>query len=158
MTAETSGCPYCLSPLIQEVRPFSYHGFRLGNFEMLVCSVCRRVFHPAKTADAIEQAARSKGLFARIPIDGGNSTPSYMPEHDVTIEVVQDDEPPSTSREGEPNDVGAANRVLDPIRLQLFRASEAANCGGEMVPAQLKKEVEFRVQNEDWSKYEFIDG
>jgi len=127
MTSVPSGCPYCQSPLLEEVRPYTYGGMRLGNFEMLVCSVCRRVFHPANTSEAIEQAARSKGLFAPIPIDGDNSSPSFVPEYEMKIEVVQDDEPPFTSREGEPLDVGAANKVLGPIRLQLMRASEAAN-------------------------------
>ncbi len=56
-------CPHCESPLGKEKKPYILHGIVLGRFEVLVCTVCRRVYHPETTAKAIEEAAKEKGMW-----------------------------------------------------------------------------------------------
>jgi uncharacterized protein YbaR (Trm112 family) len=62
MTEETS-CPRCSTPLETEERPYTLGGFSLGRFEFLVCPVCKRVYHPLETSQAIEEAAKEKGIW-----------------------------------------------------------------------------------------------
>jgi len=93
---------------------------------MLVCSVCRRVFHPAETSDAIEQMARSKGLFAPIEIEGGNAGNEAQFDYPVYFEIVVSKAPPVVSKEGsqEPA-LMAQSPVLLPVPQS--RAASAAN-------------------------------
>ncbi len=61
-------CPHCSSPVKEEVRPVALHGVRLGRFPVLVCTVCHRVYHPEKTSQAIEEAAKSKGVWGLLAV------------------------------------------------------------------------------------------
>ena len=56
-------CPSCSSPLVATIRPYAYHGAYLGRFPFLVCTVCRRVYHPASSSIAIEEAVKANGLW-----------------------------------------------------------------------------------------------
>jgi DNA-directed RNA polymerase subunit RPC12/RpoP len=56
-------CPHCNSPILTEERAYALHGVPLGRFEFYVCSVCRRVYHPAATSKKIEEAAKALGLW-----------------------------------------------------------------------------------------------
>jgi len=49
--------------LRSEVRPYTLHGVYLGRFLFLVCTICYRVYHPERTSQDIETAARAKGLW-----------------------------------------------------------------------------------------------
>ena len=66
MRAPASSCPYCMSPLVVQPRPYIFSGLYLGRFQFLVCTVCARVFHPSETSSAIEVAARAKGIFPEV--------------------------------------------------------------------------------------------
>ena len=58
-------CSNCSSPLVTESRPYGLHGIYLGRFPFYVCSVCRRVYHPAVTSRTIEEIAKQKGLWGK---------------------------------------------------------------------------------------------
>lgn len=60
-------CPYCNVKLGTTKRPYSHMGVYLGHFEFDSCVVCRRFFQPKEVAIAIEQAARSKGVWGIGP-------------------------------------------------------------------------------------------
>lgn len=40
-SSEELSCPRCQSPLVQKKAPFYLHGEHVGNFESLVCDMCR---------------------------------------------------------------------------------------------------------------------
>ncbi len=92
MKAEKRTCPHCDSPLIEEERPYVLHGILLGRFPVLVCSVCRRVYHPGATAIAIEKAAREKGIW-------GLAAEREIP----TVELVPVDREPSVATVADEN-------------------------------------------------------
>ncbi len=96
MKAEKRTCPHCDSPLVDEERPYVLHGILLGRFPVLVCSVCRRVYHPGTTAVAIERAARKKGIWGLaadreiptvdlVPLDLGPSVTTVADENSLLI-------------------------------------------------------------------------
>ena len=131
MKVKNRTCPHCDSPLVDEERPYVLHGILVGRFPVLVCSVCRRVYHPGTTAVAIEKAARKKGIWGLaadreiptvdlVPLDLEPSVTTVADENSLLIigrkGDRRDSRPSGTTERPKTGSRSTRNRLSDSTR------------------------------------------
>lgn len=113
--ADKGNCPYCACPLKRQMKPYLLHGVYLGRFSFLVCSVCRRTYHPPKTSSEIEEAAKEKGLWG---LEGRSDSSSIVVvTRDTSTEKLDRSMPVMVSGES----VYAGAEINDPRQPKLER-------------------------------------